>query len=166
MNKIIITGPESSGKTTLSKQISKYFKIPLVKEYARTYIQELNRKYTESDLIKIAHKQYELETKKNTPLICDTDLITIKIWSEYRYKKCDNWILEKIKSQQQENRTYFLCSPDIIWKQDPQRENPDNREELFTIYKKVLDSLKYNYYIIKGEERFDQCVNKIKKLII
>ena len=165
MTKIIITGPESSGKTTLSKQISKYFKVPLVEEYARKYIQQLNRKYNESDLLKIAHKQYELEKEKNTPIICDTDLITIKIWSEYRYKRCDNWILEKIKKQKQENRTYLLCFPDIIWKKDPQRENPNDREELFAIYKQLLDSLEHNYYIIQGEDRFDQCINNIKKLI-
>ena len=132
MHKIIVTGPESSGKTTLCKNLSEHFKIPFAKEYARIFLDELDRNYTQSNLLKIAGGQ--LKSEQNTQLL-DTDLITIKIWSEYKYGRCDKWILTQIEKQKTEKRFYLLCKPDIPWQADKQRENPNNREELFEPYK-------------------------------
>ena len=84
MLKIIVTGPESSGKTTLCKALSKHFKISYSKEYAREYLEKLNRDYTQEDLIKIAKGQLHAE---NGIQLLDTDLITIKIWSKYKSLK-------------------------------------------------------------------------------
>ena len=146
MAKIIVTGPESCGKTTLSQALSNHFRIPFLKEYAREYLQELGRDYSQEDLITIAKKQLEFEQDIQ---LLDTDLITIKIWSNYKYGSCDKWILEQIETQKSEKRFYLLCSPDIPWQADKQRENPNNREELFEIYKQELDDLEYNYFIVK-----------------
>ena len=96
MVKFIITGPESSGKTTLAKKLSETYNICLVEEYARKYLNENENKYGFNDLLKIAYKQYENEKNCKQFCICDTDLITIKIWSNYKYSKCDSWIEEKI----------------------------------------------------------------------
>ena len=101
MHKIVITGPESSGKTTLCESLSKHFKIPYSKEYAREYLQKLNRNYTQDDLTKIAKGQ--LNFNKNHSLL-DTDLITIKIWSNYKYDRCNQWILEHIEKQKSEKQ--------------------------------------------------------------
>ncbi|MDC0249492.1 ATP-binding protein, partial [Flavobacteriales bacterium] len=150
MHKIIITGPESSGKTTLCKVLSTHFNLPFSKEYARKYLNALNRDYIQDDLLKIAKRQ--LKSEQNTQLL-DTDLITIKIWSKYKYSDCDKWILNQIEKQKSENRFYLLCKPDIHWEEDTLRENPNNREELFELYKKVLENLGHNYFIIEGEER-------------
>ena len=158
MRKIIVTGPESSGKTTLCKDLSDYFKISFSKEYAREYLQKLGRDYTQEDLIKIAKGQ--LKSEQSTQLL-DTDLITIKIWSKYKYGNCDKWILEEIEKQKTENRFYLLCSPDIPWQEDFQRENPNDRDELFAIYKKELERLGHNYFIVEGEERFQRAIQKI-----
>ena len=158
MAKIIVTGPESCGKTTLSQALSNHFRIPFSKEYAREYLQELGRDYSQEDLITIAKKQLEFEQDIQ---LLDTDLITIKIWSNYKYGSCDKWILEQIETQKSEKRFYLLCSPDIPWQADKQRENPNNREELFEIYKQELDDLEYNYFIVKGEERIQKSIEKI-----
>ena len=158
MAKIIVTGPESCGKTTLSQALSNHFRIPFLKEYAREYLQELGRDYSQEDLITIAKKQLEFEQDIQ---LLDTDLITLKIWSKYKYGSCDKWILEQIETQKSEKRFYLLCSPDIPWQADKQRENPNNREELFEIYKQELDDLEYNYFIVKGEERIQKSIEKI-----
>ena len=158
MLKIIVTGPESSGKTTLCKALSKHFKIPFSKEYAREYLNPLIRDYTKEDLIKIAKGQ--LKSEKNSSLL-DTDLITIKIWSNYKYGSCDNWILEQIETQKTENRFYLLCKPYIAWKADPLRENPTNRKHLFEIYKKELKKLNHNYCIVEEENRDMKVISKI-----
>jgi nicotinamide riboside kinase len=158
MHKIIVTGPESSGKTTLCKSLSKHFNLPFSKEYAREYLDALNRDYNQEDLLKIAKGQ--LKSEQNTQLL-DTDLITIKIWSKYKYGSCDKWILEQIEKQKSENRFYLLCKPDIPWKADPLRENPNDREELFEIYKKELESLAQNYFIVEGENIDEQAIYQV-----
>ena len=158
MDKIILTGPESSGKTTLCNMLSSYFNIPFAKEYAREYLHSLNKKYIQEDLLKIAQKQ--LDSEKNIQLL-DTDLITIKIWSEYKYGNCNNWILNQIEKQKSENRIYLLCKPDIKWEKDPLRESPLARKVLFNIYKKELTRLNHSYFIIDGEEREKKAISKL-----
>jgi len=162
MLKIIITGPESSGKTTLCKELSKHFKIPFTKEFARDYLTNLDKDYAQNDLSEIAKGQ--LASEHNFQLL-DTDLITIKIWSEYKYSNCEKWILDTIEKQKTEKRFYLLCKPDIHWEADPLRENPNNRNGLFELYKKELEDLEYNYLIVKGENRVETSILKISNLI-
>ena len=161
MLKIIVTGPESSGKTTLCKALSEHFKIPSTEEYARKYLNNLGREYKEEDLLEIAKGQ--LQSEPNSQLL-DTDLITIKIWSKYKYGNCDKWILEQIEKQKSENRFFLLCKPDIPWKADPQRETPNNREEFFEIYKKEIKSLGHDYFIVEGENRIENSIKIVDEI--
>ena len=163
MFKIIATGPESSGKTTICEAISKKLKIPFSREQSRKYISNLSRKYHQRDLVKIAKMQL---AKEEGIRILDTDLITIKIWSEYKYKKCNKWIIEQIEKQKKENRFYLLCKPDIPWVYDPLRENQKERNKLFEIYKKELERLSHNYFIVEGKDRLEKSLSKIIDLII
>ena len=158
LHKIIITGPESSGKTTLCEQLSKHFNLPLSKEYAREYLDALKRDYNSDDLLKIAKGQ--LQTENGLQLL-DTDLITLKIWSEYKYGSCDKWISTQIEKQKSEERFYILCSPDIPWQADNQRKNPNDRRKIFEIYKKELEDLKHKYFILEGENRLEKIIQKI-----
>lgn len=149
--KIAITGPESSGKTTLSEALNKHYEDSiLVPEFAREYLNKLNRKYQYSDLLKIAKGQKKIELierKKNKIIILDTTLQVIKIWSMEKYKKCDPWILD-----QKENYThYLLCKPDFTWKPDPLRENPFDRDRLFNVYLKDLNNKTFT--IISGNQK-------------
>ena len=160
--KIIVTGPESSGKTILCQKLSTHFNIPFAKEFARSYIDSLDRNYIIGDLLSIAKDQLKSELNS---LLLDTDLITIKIWSEYKYGRCDKWILNQIKKQKIEKRFYLLCKPDIPWESDQQRENPNDREELFEIYKKELGALGHDYFIVEGENRTKNSISKISPII-
>ena len=156
MKKIVITGPESSGKSTLSKHLSESLFIPHVREYAREYIDSLNREYNEEDLVQIAKGQLGLEEDiiSQTPsyLICDTDLLTIKVWSEYKYGSCDLEIIELLKNNLPD--LYLLTSPDFPWKEDLQRENPNNRDELFSIYKEEIIKLGVPFVVVSGSELY------------
>lgn len=145
--KIAITGPESSGKTTLSKSLNKHYKESvLISEFAREYLHKLNRKYQYSDLLNIAkgQKKKELIENNNQIIISDTTLQVIKIWSLDKYKKCDPWILNNEGSYTH----YLLCKPDFAWEPDPLREDPFDRERLFNIY--LRDLHKKPYTIISG----------------
>tara|TARA_Y100000739_G_C20571760_1_gene448137 strand:+ start:610 stop:1107 length:498 start_codon:yes stop_codon:yes gene_type:complete len=155
MHKIIVTGPESSGKTTLSKKLSQHLKGKLVNEFARNYLSKKNNKYNFENLLEIAQNQYKLENQKSKLIVCDTDLITIKIWSEHKFGKCDTWTLDKISAQKKEQRIYLLCRPDLKWEYDPQRENELDRDKIFNIYKKELKNLEHKFYIIEGDSRLN-----------
>ena len=162
MLKIIVTGPESSGKTTLCKTLAKHFNTSFNPEFAREFLDELDRNYTQSHLLEIAKEQ--LFSEHNVQIL-DTDLITIKIWSNYKYGNCDKWILKQIEKQKAEKRFYLLCKDDIPWEEDPQRENPNDRVELFEIYKQELDNLGHDYFIVKRKNRIENSIAKISQLI-
>ncbi len=155
----VFTGPESSGKSTLALEMSKITNGRYVAEYAREYISKLNREYTQEDLLIIAKKQYALqeEAKQNADKnICfDTDLLTIKIWSEFKYGTCDEWILDRLYSNS--NSFYILCKPDFPWEYDELRENPNDREELFKLYESELQKYNFPYKIASGT--LDERVN-------
>ena len=165
MIKIIITGPESSGKTTLSRNLSHSLKGSLVDEYARKYINQNNNQYIYEDLLKIAKAQYQNEksSKPGKLCFCDTDLITIKIWSEFKFNKCDGWITNKITQQKDEKRIYLLCKPDIHWKYDPQRENEFNRDEIFDIYLNELKTLNHPFFVVEGRKRLENSLKFLEK---
>lgn len=142
--------------------MSEHFKISFTEEYAREYLNTINREYKEEDLLGIAKGQ--LKSEQNTQLL-DTDLITIKIWSKYKYENCDKWILNQIEKQKSKERFYLLCKPDIPWEADALRENPITRDELFEIYKRELEKLKHDFFIIDGENRLEDSISKISSLI-
>lgn len=176
--KIVLTGPESTGKTTLATELSRFYKAygaMTILEYARIYIDKLNRPYEQKDLLKIAKGQIAIEEKaikeqaiKDNPnkklIFLDTDLITIKIWSEYKYKTCDKWILEQIEKRQYS--LYLLCGTDIPWEYDAQRENPNPEErlELYKLYKQELIALNKDFVEVKGnkEQRLQKAVAEIE----
>lgn len=167
MFKIVITGPESTGKSTLTKQLASQLEATFVNEFARGYLQNLNRDYNQSDLIEIAKGQIKLEEEayflnpKN--VICDTSLEVIKIWSQFKYQSCNPFIEHSM--HQRRPNLYLLMSTDLPWESDPLRENPDDREKLFDLYKNELVSSKVPFYEIygNGEERFKMAKEVIKK---
>ena len=167
---VVITGPESCGKTTLAEQLSDRWSAPLVREVARDYLQD-KRSYQKSDLLSIAKLQYAMEKERaeqsTKKLVCDTDLLVILIWSEVKYGDCDPWIYETFEDCLNQNlctRHYFLCDSKIPWEPDRLRENSNDRDDLFAIYEKKLIAYKANYSVVKGEpqERLQQALDCFK----
>tara|TARA_B100000902_G_C27319663_1_gene923557 strand:+ start:4327 stop:4854 length:528 start_codon:yes stop_codon:yes gene_type:complete len=166
--KIVFTGPECSGKTTLSSVIADKLNIPSVKEYAREYLTHINRPYCYDDLYQIAKGQVQLEKKcihkhpENKMIICDTNLQVIKIWSQVKFKKCHPFILNHSET----SSYYVLCTPDFEWEYDPLRENKNNRLELFNKYLFDLQKTNKNFIITSGnlEERVNLVISSILKL--
>ncbi|MEL6923457.1 MAG: ATP-binding protein [Bacteroidota bacterium] len=150
--KIILTGPESTGKSTLAAQLAQQLEGLWVPEYARTYIQTIDRLYEEADLLRIAQEQQRQIAEKqmeNPPfLFCDTSLLVIKIWSEYKYGRCHPWIEQQLKAQEVD--LYLLCGIDVPWTYDEQREHPTQREELYAIYERELQQLRVPFVRIHG----------------
>ena len=169
MLKIVITGPESTGKSTLTKQLANYFNVEMVEEYARTYLQNLAKDYTQQDLTEIAKGQIFLEDKAleidSEFIVCDTSLEVIKIWSEFNYGDCASFITTSL--QQRQPNLYLLMTPDLPWVPDPLRENPTNRQELFNLYKDELVSSNVPFYEIggNGNERLTKAIEVIEIIL-
>jgi len=165
LKRIAITGPESTGKSTLAEQLANHYLTSWVPEYAREYIDKLNRPYVKEDILTIAKKQLENENKiaENSTrfLFCDSELIITKIWSEDKYKSCDEWILRKIEKHKYE--LYLLCYIDLPWQPDPQREDPHRREYLFDLYLQEFTERNLPFFVISGsgKKRLKNAINQI-----
>ncbi len=150
--RIVVTGPESTGKTMLSKQLAQHFDAVLVEEVAREYLRDIKTGYSFKDVEQIAFLQKEKEEKAiksgHEMIIADTGLEVIKIWMRYRFNKVSEWVENYIYAHPYD--LYLLCYPDIPWEPDPLRENPDNRLEIFKLFKQEIDAKKLRYKIISG----------------
>lgn len=164
-----VIGPECTGKSELSKFLAGHFKTEWVPEYAREYIDKLSRPYEEDDLIKIAEGQLEKENEHaimaNRLLICDTNLYVIKVWSEYKYGRTKPFILDAIASTRYD--LYLLTYIDIPWEEDPQREHPMKREELFNIYLNEMQRQSVPFVVIRGarEQRRTDAIKAIQTIL-
>jgi NadR type nicotinamide-nucleotide adenylyltransferase len=167
--RIAIVGPECTGKTDLSLFLANHFQTRWVPECARGYIDRLDRPYEQHDLISIAKGQVMLEDQlalnANKILICDTNLLIIKIWSEFKYGNCPTVIAEEMTKRKYD--LHLLMYVDIPWVDDPQREHPDKREVLYELYKNELIKNKTNFVEIKGEQelRRASAINAIEKIM-
>lgn len=169
MLKIAITGPESTGKSTISEKLAQHYKTIWVPEYARSYVGDLNRAYTIEDVEAIAKGQLELERKllpeANKLIFSDTDMVVIKIWCEHAFGYCPNWILDELR--QQNYNLYLLMGVDLPWEPDPQREHPHLRQFFYDWYKRELEALGVPFVEISGqhEARLHQAVQQVDKLL-
>ena len=149
----------------LSESLARYYHTAWVPEYAREYIDKLDRPYDQTDILKIAKGQLRNETrilKKATNfLFCDTEFIVTKIWSDVKYNRCDEWILGKIDGHKYD--LYLLCYIDIPWEFDPQREHPQLREHLFDLYLQEMTERNLPFAVVSGlgEERLQNAVHII-----
>lgn len=154
IKKIVITGPESSGKTTLAQQLAAHFQTSWVPEFARIFLQSLDRPYQQSDLLDIAVGQAELEDEQSKRacryLFCDTGLEVIKIWSTVKYQQVDPKIEQLLAQRSYEQ--YLLCTPDLDWEPDPLRETTEEEERwrLFEYYQQELKGLGIPWAIVSG----------------
>ncbi|NVK86250.1 MAG: ATP-binding protein [Cytophagia bacterium] len=164
-----IVGPESTGKTTLAKGLAEHFNSIWVPEYAREFLSDLGRPYNQEDLISIAKGQLDAERKARRQakdsLFLDTDLFVIKIWSEFKYGNCDPWILQQLSMNQA--NLYFLTHFDIPYEEDPLRETPEKRPELFHLYEQALKESGVLYAVIQGDERerLETAIQKVNSIL-
>lgn len=154
--RILITGPESTGKSNLSKALSKHYRSLWNPEYAREFLAHKSS-YSAFDLDLILKKQLELEADKlemaHRYLFCDTGPEVIKIWSDYKYQQSSEFIEKTFREH-----TYdftLLLFPDLPWEPDPLRENPseEERKELFEMYYQLLHLHQRPFAVIKGQEK-------------
>ncbi|MDZ4329836.1 MAG: DUF4301 family protein, partial [Flavobacterium sp.] len=157
--KIALFGPESTGKTTLAKQLAEYYKTEWVPEYAREYLQEkwdVNQQICDiDDMLPIAFGQTKLENESaliaNNYLFCDTNLLVTKVFSEVYYDYCDP-LLDQA-AREHEYDLFFLTDIDVPWEKDDLRDRPEERESVFAIFKQSLIDNKKPFVILSGDKK-------------
>lgn len=166
MFRIVISGPESTGKTDLSVYLTGRLSIPYIPEYAREYVKKLGRPYRFEDVEHIARVQWDqfLEYSKggNPVMIMDTFLVITKIWFREVFGSVPGWIDQAL--EQADIDLYLLCYPDLKWKADGIRENPGvRRMELFEIYRQEIIRLNFSCEVIrgKGQQRYSNALNAL-----
>ena len=172
--KIVLFGPESTGKTTLARQLAEHFNTLWVPEYMREYLQKKweteGKKCTVDDLIPIAEGQMQIEneTAKHVDdlLICDTNLLEICTYSQHYY---NGFCPDEIKKYAIENTydLYLLTYVDVPWEGDDLRDRPNEREQMFCIFEAQLKESELQFELLKGSEveRFQFAVEKIINLL-
>ena len=172
--KVVLFGPESTGKTTLSMQLARYYNSVWVPEYAREYLQDKwnNERKTceQKDLLPIAIGQMKLENelsqKTDSVLICDTDLLETKVYSEAYYQGECEPILEKYALKNTYD-LYFLTYIDVPWEKDDLRDKPNERERMYKAFKEALVVNNKPFVELRGskKERFNLAVKHIDNLL-
>lgn len=176
MNKIVIIGPESTGKSTLCKQLAAHYNTSWVEEYAREYLLKNGTDYTFENLLEIAKGQIaaeelavsKLPTINHEPsaLFIDTNMYVMKVWCEFVFDKCHHWILNRIAERKYD--LYLLCNIDLPWVKDKLREYPDllSRQKLYAYYKDIMVNQNTPWVDISGsyEERLEKAIVAVEKL--
>lgn len=170
MKKVVIIGPESTGKSTLSEQLAQHYNTRWCPEFAREYLLLNGCTYSYDDLLTIAQGQIALEEKTtaaatNNIVFIDTDMYVMKVWGEFVYNRCHTWVLNEIVKRKYD--LYLLCNTDLPWQEDELREYPDLviRQKLYHIYKDILVNQSTPWIEISGgyEERFNKAVAAINQ---
>jgi len=181
IKKIVVIGPESTGKSTLCKQLAAHYQTVWVEEYAREYLLKNGTDYSFENLLDIAKGQVACEdlevrnleaANKSTiynlqsKIFIDTDMYVMKVWCEFVFEKCHHWILNRIVERKYD--LYLLCNIDLPWVKDELREYPDLeiREKLYRHYKDIMLNQNVPWIDISGtyEERLQKAKDAVDKL--
>ncbi|MBN7809813.1 ATP-binding protein [Algoriphagus sp. H41] len=155
--RILILGPESTGKSTLAEDLASHFGEPWVPEFAREYLEQIDRPYRYEDLLEIGKGQVASEEllaeQAEKFLFVDTDLRVIHIWSEHRFGKTDPWVMEQLAQRSYD--LILLTDTDLPWAPDPLREYPEleMRQYFFDKYLNLAQESGVPFLVISGNRR-------------
>ncbi len=167
--RVCVFGPESTGKSTLARDLARRFDTVHVAEYARGLLDPKGGRCDRDDIARIARGQAAAEDalarQANRVLICDTDLLTTTIWSDVLFGDCPDWIAESADQRQYD--LYLLCDVDVPWVDDAQRFLPHQRQEFLARCVRELESRGRPYLKISGswEQRFATAVRAVQGLL-
>ena len=173
VKKIVVIGPECTGKSTLCEQLAAHYNTIWAKEYAREYLLKNGTDYSFENLLDIAKGQINLEETalkhsefniQHSSLFIDTDMYVMKVWCEFVFEKCHHWILNRIVERKYD--LYLLCNTDLPWVKDELREYPDlvTREKLYKHYKDIMVNQNVPWVDISGnyEERLQKAIKAVQ----
>ena len=155
--KIVLTGPESTGKSTIASELAKHYNTVWVKEYLREFAEEKYSKnqeliYTDNLLIAEGQTNLELEAiqKANKFIFFDTDILQTVIYSHEYYNSVQPELEKKLRTSNTD--LYILLNLDVSWVEDPLRDKPNDRNRMFDIFEKTLIKFRKKYIVLEGKD--------------
>ena len=157
MLRVSLTGPESTGKTTLAAQLAAHYHTAFALEFAREYLADSGPHYSPEDLEEIARGQLAAEAtavaaaeaQGQRIVFFDSDLLVIKVWFEHSFGSCPEWILQAIARQHYD--LVLLMGVDLPWQPDPLREHPHLRQHFYDLYQRELREQMSHYAEVSGD---------------
>lgn len=166
--RIAIVGPQSTGKSTLARQLAEHFGTVWVPEYARAYADRKQASLTADDVEAIVAGHFDAEEalaqQCHLRLFVDTDAVMTALYARYYYQSCPVWLDALAASKTYD--LYLLTAADVPWVADPQRDPPTVREDFFKSCQKALQTKNANFVVISGNwsERLQQAIAAVQKL--
>ncbi len=168
MLKVVLIGPESSGKTVLAEQLAQHFETTWVPEYLRVFFDEKQAVF-EENMQEIAQKQLKSEENglkmAQRAIFYDTNCMTLKVYHQLYFDSEPFWFNTLFKKENYDH--YLLLKPDIPWVDDGQRDMPHRREELFKLFEQELQAIEADYTIVHGDfqSRTSMAIQKVSELL-
>jgi len=170
MIRVVVTGSECTGKTTLARSLAEHFRTAWVPEYARQFVEQKAAPLVSDDVEAIARGQIELEDapalRASRLVIQDTDLLSTALYARHYYGSCPAWIERALASRNAD--LYLLADIDVPWIADGgQRDRGDRREEVQGLFRQALEERALRFVEIRGsrQRRFDDAVQAIAELV-
>lgn len=150
--RVVLIGSECTGKTTLATKLAAHYEVEFVPEYLRSYFTAKDGNLTVDDAIPIAEGQFKLENKAEekgyNPIICDTDIVSSIVYTEHYFGQLPLWFEKQL--QIRTASIYLLCDVDVEWIADGQRDMPENRNYMQSLFSRELQNRGLNYQTISG----------------
>lgn len=170
IKRIVLTGAESTGKSTLAAALSGYYGEPWTEEYVRHYVDDIDRDLTAEDIEPIAQGQLNTEdaalAQATRLVLHDTNILSSILYANHYFNTSPDWVNDRFLER--DYALYLLCKPDIPWVADNgQREGPEVRAHFHGVFKASLDKLVLPYVEISGTEaeRFGAAIAAIDEVM-
>jgi NadR type nicotinamide-nucleotide adenylyltransferase len=167
--RVVVTGSESTGKTTLAGSLAAHYGAPCVPEFSRAYAESAARPLTRDDVEPIARGQLASEeaasSDENRLVVLDTDVLSTLVYGAHYYGHAPQWIADALRDRPAD--LYLLCDVDVPWVADPQRDRGDAREEMHALFADAVESTGVPCVLIRGdwEQRFRTAVHAVDALL-
>jgi NadR type nicotinamide-nucleotide adenylyltransferase len=174
VKRVVVFGPESTGKTTLARSLAGHIGEPWAEEFVREFWEVKDGKITAEDLGTIALGQMASEDRAaeraRQVVICDTDLLTCVLWNDLLFPgKCPEWVRAEAEARVRSTDLFLFCDTDLAWAEDPQRCFPDDagRAMVRRVWREALVGRGQPWVEITGEsaERERIAVAAVKRLL-
>lgn len=167
--RVCVFGPESTGKSTLARELAARFKTVWVPEYARAHLEAQGGAIAAGDIPKIARGQRAAEEAlardANRVLVLDTDLLETTIWSDVLFGSCPDDV--RAEAERRSCDLYLLTDVDVPWVKDSVRYLPDDRRSFFERCRRALEERKRRFITLSGswEKRSADAAAAVEDLI-
>ena len=174
VKRIVLTGSESTGKTTLAKRLAEHYATEWVPEFVRDYAATKRGPLEFGDHDPIARGQIAREddylaraqARDAKLLVHDTDLLSTAVYCAHYYACCPPWIEEEARARRPD--LYLLLDIDIPWEPDPQRDRGDRRSEMQALFREAVERSGARFVVVSGTDdaRFAAAVEAIEALLV